>query len=128
MEQLPIWLLASSLFTSVKSLIAKRVLIFQMDNDFKYTTNDTWNWFENKKIKLLKWPCQSPDFNPTENVSECELKIRVHARQLTDMTIWWRFAWKNGLQFLQMSVQSSPLHIWTVTGSNCYQLGYAAEL
>jgi hypothetical protein len=38
--------------------------IFQQDNDPKHKSKVVTNYLENKKIKVLSWPSQSPDFNP----------------------------------------------------------------
>lgn len=41
---------------------------FQHDNDPKHTAHTTKAWLQEKNVTVLKWPSNSPDLNPIENV------------------------------------------------------------
>lgn len=48
--------------------IAPKKCIFQQDNDPKHTSILVKNWMEKQNFQSLKWPPQSPDMNPIENL------------------------------------------------------------
>ncbi|KAI3373396.1 hypothetical protein L3Q82_021945 [Scortum barcoo] len=50
----------------VKSSVKKLNWTLQHDYDPKHTTKSTKDWLKTKKWRVLEWPSQSPDLNPTE--------------------------------------------------------------
>ena len=56
--------------------------IFQQDGAPCHTGKMSMKWFKTKKIRVLKWPGNSPDMNPIENVWEV-LKNEIHSQPIT---------------------------------------------
>ena len=99
-------ILKQHLKTSVRKLKLSRKWVFQMDNDPKHTSKVMEQWLKDNKVKVLKWPSQSPDLNPTENLC-AELKKRLRATRPTNLT-----------QLHQLIVGS----LWKATWNICHKL------
>ena len=68
----------------LKTLVRKvgRKLVLQMYNDPKHTSKVVAKWLNNNKVKVLEWPSQSPDLNPSYTSS-----VRRNGSKFTELIV-----------------------------------------
>lgn len=98
-------------FLEKRKNMGSKGITFQQDNATSHTAKATMNWLYKKKIKVLDWPANSPEWNPSENLWST-LKKRIQEREPKNIDQVIAFAkeeWKNmSVQTLKNLVQSMP--------------------
>ena len=84
----------------------------QQDNNPKARSKSTTEWLQQKKIRLLEWPSQSPDLNPIEMLWH-DLKRAVHTRHPKNIVELKQFRNEEWSKFLLTIVQ-----VWSATTEN----------
>lgn len=100
-------ILEDCLQLSVQKLRLGQDWVFQQDNDPKHTARATRAWFQDNNINVMKWPSQSPDMNPIENIWKI-LKKRIRDRQPKDLCELKRFAIE---EWTEIPVKTCQAHV-----------------
>ena len=80
---------------SVRQLKLNRSWMMQQDNNPKHRRKSTTEWLQQKKIRLLVWPSQSPDLNPIEMLWH-DLKSTVpprHPKNIAELKQFCKEEW-----------------------------------
>lgn len=106
-----------------KSVYPVEDLVFQQDGDPKHTSKIVKNWLSNQSFQLIKWPPQSPDLNPIENLwAILKRRMAVHERAPTNMAELWQRVqeeWNNiSDETIHNLVESMPNRIKSVKKKN----------
>ena len=70
-------MLNSRLLPQIRNWFEQEPCIFQQDSAPCHTAKAVYAWFKTNKIKVLKWPGNSPDMNPIESMWN-QLKDEIH--------------------------------------------------
>ena len=76
-------MLNSRLLPQIRNWFEQQPCIFQQDSAAPcHTAKAVYAWFKTNKIKVLKWPGNSPDMNPIESMWN-QLKDEIHNVPIT---------------------------------------------
>ena len=101
---------------------------FQQDNDPKYTSKLVKEWSETNQIKVMKWPAQSPDLNPIENLwyqAELSLKQKGPFKNADELYKAIETTWNEITQEkINKLVESMPRRCSLILKSKGYAINY----
>jgi transposase len=120
-------ILRQNLVQSARQLFPRGNWIFQQDNDPKHTAASVRNYMQNMGFKILRWPAQSPDLNPIENLwSELD-RLTKHRKPQTEEQLYKMLidGWNQlSLAYLHKLVDSMPRRIEAVIKNHGYSTKY----
>ncbi|QRV95341.1 Transposable element Tcb2 transposase [Ceratobasidium sp. AG-Ba] len=98
-------------------------IIFQQDNDLKYTSLVAREWFKSRRIEVTPWPASSPNLDIIERVWESlDCKVRscdVLPRNKTELWEALKEEWyRIHLSFIEKSYDSIPSRLQAVIDAN----------
>ena len=89
-----------------------RKWVFQMDNDPKYTSKVVAKWLKDKKVRVLEWPSQRPDFK--SKICGQNWKVVCEQGGLQTWLSYTISVRRNGPKFTQLIVGSLWKATWNV--------------
>lgn len=100
---------------------------FQQDNDPKHSSKVLKQVFNDEQIPVLKWPSQSPDLNPIENLWEIvdrKLRTRTYSNK-DDLLAGLQEQWVNlDMNIIDKLIESMPRRCQAVIDNNSYFTKY----
>lgn len=120
-------ILQHHMLPSLDALFPQGDGIFQQDNDPKHTAHVNIDYVDKYGINVLKWPSQSPDLNPIENLwSIIDDKIRHRSCNNGDELFKsLQEAWNDiPVAYLRTLVESMPRRCQAVIDKEGYATKY----
>lgn len=97
-------ILQEGMLPSARQLFGRMPYIFQQDNAPCHTARAVQAFFDANGVEVMKWPAQSPDMNPIENLWQV-FKSRVHKRKPTNLNQLWEFISQEWRNFTPQEIQ-----------------------
>ena len=92
--------------------------VFQQDNDPKHKSTRVKEYIDDRNIKTMSWPSQSPDMNPIENLwhdlkTVVASKTQKNIKQLKEIIVAeWNLIDKNICKNLVASMHQRSYDLW----------------